>query len=101
MSRRLSSVGLESWGAALTFLIRLQGSINNLLKCNMIPPKKILVMSDTNIMEWKETIPKGIHNKETLFVYVFIKSVTKMGTLTYFTEDVLSKLLKNTFKTIE
>lgn len=64
-------------------------------------PKKILIKSDSNEMEYTHTIKKSINNKEELYVYTFVKSETKLGKETYFTEAVLRKLLSNTFKIIE
>lgn len=66
---------------------------------NFNPPVKILISSDENILQLlRTTNPK---NNEPLFVYVFVKSLTKLGLEVEFTENNLRKQLNNFFQEIK
>ena len=58
------------------------------------PPKNILITSDENEIQFQKTT---IKNKETFYVYKFIKSFCKLGMETEFLEKDLVRNLKNTF----
>ena len=55
----------------------------------MIPPKEIKVKSDGNVLEFSTTL-KG---KETLYVYEYVVSESKLGLKLSLTEKELEKLL--------
>ena len=58
----------------------------------MIPPNKITIKSDGNILELLETKkpPKG----EVTFIYKYSKSKSKLGELLPMDEQTLTKLIK-------
>lgn len=58
----------------------------------MIPPNKITIKSDGNILELLETKnpPKG----EVTFIYKYSKSKSKLGELLALNENDLTKLIK-------
>lgn len=53
----------------------------------MIPPPTIEIKSDGNILEFRNKI-------KTMFVYEYIKSITKKGMFLELTEQELTKLIK-------
>lgn len=63
----------------------------------MKAPNKILILTDDNQLEFT-----GIQkiNKEPVYVYKFIKSETKLGKETFFSEAELLKQLNYSFKII-
>lgn len=60
-----------------------------------VPPKNILIKSDSNEIEHIRTVS---NKSENMYVYKFIKSITKLGIEMVFTEKELIKNLKNTFE---
>lgn len=58
----------------------------------MIPPNKITIKSDGNILDYVETKkpPKG----EVTFIYKYSKSKSKLGELLALNENDLTKLIK-------
>ena len=61
-----------------------------------MPPKKLICVSDSNELEYVQTI-KG---KEIIYEYKFTKSQTKLGMLMTISEEQLNKSLKREiFKT--
>ena len=61
-----------------------------------MPPEKLLIPSDSNELEYVQTI-KG---KEIIYEYKFTKSETKLGMLMTISEEQLNKGLKREiFKT--
>ena len=60
------------------------------------PPKKIKILSDDNEIE----LVRG-EQKSSVYFYKYIKSKTKLGKEVSFTEEVLRKYLKHTFKEIK
>ena len=55
-----------------------------------MPPKKLLIPTDSNELEYVQTL-KG---KELMYEYRFTKSETKLGMLMTITEDQLNQNLK-------
>ena len=58
----------------------------------MIPPKKLLIPSDSNEIEFTGIVKD---KKENLYEYEYTKSTMKKGMKVTFTEAVLTKFLKN------
>lgn len=65
---------------------------------NYQPPNKLLITSDNNILQLIKTIKQKDGN---VYLYRFIKSVTKLNWECGFTEKELEKNLRNFFKVVE
>ncbi len=61
------------------------------------PPKKLQITSDGNILELDRIIPVSKNVKTATYVYKYTKSKTKKGQETEFTEEYITKQLKNYF----
>ncbi len=57
----------------------------------MIPPKTIKILSDGNELKFLNTIKP---NKETHFLYQYVKSSEKLGMMLGLTETELKKLIE-------
>lgn len=63
----------------------------------MLPPKSITIKSDGNELEYVETLIKGVNGvrlTEPMYIYKYIKSITKIGEKLPLTEKQLVSLQK-------
>ena len=54
----------------------------------MTPPKRIKILSDGNEIEFREV------TKDKMYLYVYVKSVTKLGMEVKYSEQDLERLIK-------